>query len=160
MGLLASIFAYLLAVTAIVVAYLMSFDAFLYRPDRAMVSRPAITSVSNPGLVKAKKMPQKKMPQTNADQTRSAARNTSEARTIPNKSTAAEFRRRTYARTSLYERHAPRRLDEKRAMSEPRNSEHAKSERATPSPAQQRRAAPYALGYAEEPASRFGNRWP
>jgi hypothetical protein len=57
MGFIASIFAYLGAVTALVIALLMSFDAFLYPPGRAAISAQIIAAATKSSVPQSTSMP-------------------------------------------------------------------------------------------------------
>jgi hypothetical protein len=56
MGLIASIFAYLSAVTALVVALLMSFDALLYPAAAPTVGRPTVAAAAKPSVSQSASM--------------------------------------------------------------------------------------------------------
>jgi hypothetical protein len=56
MGFVASAFAYLCAVTMLVAALLMSFDAFLYPAGQATVGQPTIAVAAKPGVAQLTSM--------------------------------------------------------------------------------------------------------
>jgi len=125
MGLLASIVAYLSVVAAIVIGFLVSADALLHHSHQLAASqRSEITTAAKTDALKTKK--------------------TVEQRTIPQRSMAAEYRRKTeLSNTRSREPH-------KRTVREAR--------RGYWPPYRQPAAAPPALGYAQEP--RFsGGPW-
>ncbi len=130
MGLLAAIFAYLSAVAAIIVFFLMSADALLYHShDHATNRRSEIMTVAR------------------ADPLKMAAPRRShgaaEVRTIPQRSVAAEYRRKpALANMRFAEQRRPALRREAQARYWALHRE--------------RRAAPLALGYAEEPAAALG----
>lgn len=128
MALLAAIFAYLSAVVAIIVFFLMSADALLYRPHHGA------TNPWSEIVAAAKVDPLKmKVPQP--------ARSIAEA--IPQRSAAAEYRRRSAASNMRFaEQH-------KRAFEREARARYGVRR-------QQRAAPPLALGYAEEPAAEIG----
>ena len=83
MGLLASIVAYLSVVAAIVIGFVMSADVLLHRShELAANARPEITAAAKTKSLKTKKVVE-------------PARNAAEQRTIPRRSTATEYRRKT-----------------------------------------------------------------
>lgn len=131
MGFLASIFAYVSAIAAIIVFFLMSADALLYHPRHHATTRSELVTAAkigpyNPG--KAAQPPQR------------SANNAA----IPQRGTVAEYRRKAAVSNNRFEeqhRRALRREQQARYWA-PRR-EHA--------------AAPRALGYAEEPALPFGD---
>jgi hypothetical protein len=57
MGLIASVFAYLFAVTALVVALLMSFDALLYPSGQAAIGQQTIAAAAKPSVTQSSSMP-------------------------------------------------------------------------------------------------------
>jgi len=57
MGLVASIFAYLSAVTMLVAALLMSFDAFLYPPGQTTISQQTTAALAKPSATPPPSMP-------------------------------------------------------------------------------------------------------
>jgi hypothetical protein len=57
MGFIASVFAYLSAVTVLVVALLMSFDAFLYPPGQATVGPQPTATTAKPSVSQSTSMP-------------------------------------------------------------------------------------------------------
>ena len=129
MGLLASIIAYLSVVAAMVIGFLMSADALLHHSHRlAADQRQEIITAAKTDLLKTKKAVK-------------PSRNTAEQRTIPQRSTAAEYRRKT--ELSNTRSHEPHKREAQRG-SWPLYRQPA--------------SAPRALGYAEEP--RFsGDPW-
>lgn len=85
MGLLASIIAYLSVVAAIVIGFMLSADALLnHSHHQAIDSRPELTTAAKVDALKTKKAA-------------TLSRNNAELRSIPRKSTAAEYRRKTAA---------------------------------------------------------------
>ena len=128
MGLLASIVAYLSVVAAIVIGFLMSADALLHHSRQlAADQRQEIITAVKTDLLKAKKAVK-------------PSRNNAEQRTIPQKSTAAEYRRNAELSNTRSREPHKRTVHEARRGYEPLYHE--------PAP------APRAFGYAEEP--RFG----
>ncbi|HTV27853.1 MAG TPA: hypothetical protein VMF32_08730 [Xanthobacteraceae bacterium] len=57
MGLIASVFAYLIGVTALVVALLMSFDAFLYPSALTTLGQQTIAATAKPNVTQTVSMP-------------------------------------------------------------------------------------------------------
>jgi hypothetical protein len=57
MGLIASIFAYLSAVTVLVVVLLMSFDAFLYPAGQNTIGQQTIAATAKPGVSQSTSTP-------------------------------------------------------------------------------------------------------
>jgi hypothetical protein len=133
MGLLASIVAYLSVVAAIVIGFLLSADALLQHSHQvAADQRQEITVAAKTDALKTKKAVK-------------PSRNTAEQRTIPQRSTATEYRRK--AELSNTRSREPR----KRTVSGQRQRRYWALQR-------ERVGAPRALGYAEEP--RFsGEQW-
>jgi hypothetical protein len=132
MGLLASIVAYLSVVAAIVIGFLMSADALRQHSHQlAAAARPEILTAAKTDTRKTK---------TAVKPSRSAA----EQRAIPQKSTAAEYRRKAeLSNTGV-------RAPHKRTVHEARRGHWPLYREPAP--------APRALGYAEEP--RFsGDPW-
>jgi Flp pilus assembly protein TadB len=132
MGLLASIVAYLSVVAAIVIGFLMSADALRQHSHQlAADARSEIITAAKTDSLKTK----------NAAK---PSRNTAEQRTIPQRSMAAEYRRKAeLSNTRVREPH-------KRTVHEARRGHWPPSREFAP--------APRALGYAEEP--RFsGDPW-
>ena len=129
MGLLASIIAYLSVVAAIVVGFLMSADALLHHSHQlAADQRQEIITAAKTDSLKTKKAVK-------------PSRNTAEQRAIPQKSTAAEYRRKTEL-----------------SNTRPRDVHKREARRGNWPVSHQPAAAPRALGYAEEP--RFsGDPW-
>jgi hypothetical protein len=132
MGILASIFAYLSAVAAIIVFVLMSADALLYHPHHhATNPRSELVTAAkiDPHKPKAAAPP----PQRPAN-----------VAAIPQRSAATEYRRRadlTNTRIAEQRRLALHRAQQARYWALHRG----------------RAAAPRALGFAEEPTPRFGD---
>ena len=129
MGLLVSIVAYLSVVAAIVVGFLLSADALLHHSHRlAADQRQEIITAAKTDSLKTKKAVK-------------PARNNAEQRTIPQRSTSAEYRRKT--RLSNTRSHEPHEREARRGS-------WPLYRQADP--------APRALGYADEP--RFsGDPW-
>jgi len=133
MGLLASIVAYLSLVAAIVIGFLMSADALLHHSHQlAADQRQELITAAKTDTLKTKK-------------TVKPSRNTAEQRTIPQKSTATDYRRQAeLSNTRSRELH-------KRTASGQAQKRYWALQR-------ERVSAPRALGYAEEP--RFsGDPW-
>jgi len=125
MGLLASIVAYLSVVAAIVIGFLMSADALVHHSRQlAANQRPEIITAAKTDSLKTKKAWK-------------PSRNTAEQRTIPQKSTATEYRRK--AELS----HTQSREPHKRTVYE--------APRAYGPLYREPASAPRALGYAEQP---------
>jgi len=121
MGLLASIVAYLSVVAAIVIGFLMSADALVHHSRQlAANQRPEIIAAAKTDSLKTKKAWK-------------PSRNTAEQRTIPQKSTATEYRRKA----ELSREPHKRTVYEARRAYGPLYREPA--------------SAPRALGYAEQP---------
>jgi hypothetical protein len=130
MALLASIFAYLSAVAAIIVFFLMSADALLNHAHHQATSPPS-------ELVTAATINPHKL-----NKVAHAAQKTADA--IPKTGTAVEYRRKAdLSNTRLDERHSRVLRREQEARNWAPRREHA--------------PASLALGYAQEPVRRFGD---
>lgn len=132
MGLLAVIFAYLSAVAAIVIFFLMSADALLYHPHHQAPNPHSEIVVA----AKIDPLDMKKAPRP--------PRRAAEVRAIPQRSTATEYRRKSDLSNTRFDE------QRKRAL---RRSAHARNWALRREPGEGR----HALGYAEEPAAPFGN---
>jgi hypothetical protein len=130
MGLLASIFAYLSAVAAIIVFFLMSADALLNHARHQATNPPS-------ELVTAAKINPHK-----PSKVAHASHKTADA--IPKTGAAAEYRRKANLSNT--------RLEDRR-----RRALHQEREAREWALRRERAAAPLALGYAQEPAPRFGD---
>ncbi len=132
MGILASIFAYLSALAAIIAFFLMSADALLYHAHHQAANPP-------PEPIAAAKI--------NPDKPNKAAHQpqwTADAGAIAKTGAAAEYRRKADLSNARFEE------QHRRAW----RREHEARYRAL---RRERAAAPLALGYAQEPAPRFGD---
>jgi hypothetical protein len=132
MGILASIFAYLSAVAAIIVFVLMSADVLLYHPHHH-------TTNPRPELVTAAKIDPHE-PETATPRPQRPAN----VAAIPQRSAVTEYRRRAdLTNTRIEEQH-------RRAL-------HRAQQARYWAPRRGRAAAPLALGYADDPTRRFGD---
>jgi hypothetical protein len=133
MGLLASIFAYLSAISAIIVFFVMAADALLYHPHhRAANPQPEL-------ITAAAKIDPRKL-----DKAAQPPQRTADVAGIPKSGALAEYRRRSDLSNTRFEDRRRRTL---RREQQARYWELRRD----------RAAAPLALGYAEEPAPQFGD---
>ncbi len=138
MDLLGSIFTYFGTVTAMIVAVVMSYDAFVYTPLNSAIPPHTLALAAKPSAPKAAAKPTSKIARLGSPVAEPVRRGAAEDRTAPQADAAAK-RRAARVRNAIARQQQMHWL--------------ARQARAKELAYQQ---APEALGYADEPANRFG----